>query len=397
MGSLVTLGLGRLEIDWGKNSFFRNHSALFLSDDTRLAPYYYADDVVEQKQSFVRSLRSVRKRLEMLGYTLRGCRDRYEEAVVGQPSYHPKPTITFEEFVEILNGVDVRNVNFPEDEDYDLGEYAAAIMRDPEFTKTRPALASVGRDDGTFIENLDPYVALRLLAENPANLDIEVIWRTEDILEGGWVERKDLYEGISERERCLVVTEGSSDGAILRESLPLIVPEIRDFFHFVDMTENYPFTGTGNVVRFCQGLVRIHILNRILVVLDNDTAGREAYAQLARLDLPPGMRVTQLPDIERCRKVKTLGPSGVACEDINGKAVSIECFLDIWSSDTEPEVRWTNYSQTLDAYHGALVAKEAYTKRFFDRSKQARDYDLSGLSAVWNHLVAACTAPQPRL
>ncbi len=70
MGSLVTLGVGRLEIDWGKNNFFLNHSALFLPEDIRDAPYYYADDVVEQKPAFVRALRSVARRLEMLGYTL---------------------------------------------------------------------------------------------------------------------------------------------------------------------------------------------------------------------------------------------------------------------------------------------------------------------------------------
>ena len=45
---------------------------------------------------------------------------------------------------------------------------------------------------------------------------------------------------------------------------------LRDFFDFVDMTENYPFTGAGNLYRFCQGLARIRIQNRILVVLDND-------------------------------------------------------------------------------------------------------------------------------
>ncbi len=33
MGSMITLRLGRLEVDWGKNSFFRNHSPLFGKAD----------------------------------------------------------------------------------------------------------------------------------------------------------------------------------------------------------------------------------------------------------------------------------------------------------------------------------------------------------------------------
>ncbi len=30
MGSFITLGVGKLEIDWGKNNLFKNHSKLFF-------------------------------------------------------------------------------------------------------------------------------------------------------------------------------------------------------------------------------------------------------------------------------------------------------------------------------------------------------------------------------
>jgi hypothetical protein len=54
MGSLITLGLGKLELDWGKNSIFVNHSALFLRSDISQAPYYYAEGVVECKRAYAR-------------------------------------------------------------------------------------------------------------------------------------------------------------------------------------------------------------------------------------------------------------------------------------------------------------------------------------------------------
>jgi hypothetical protein len=58
---------------------------------------------------------------------------------------------------------------------YDLGDFAAkVILADPEFTKMEADLASLTRHDGTFFENLDPYVILRLLCENAANLDENV-------------------------------------------------------------------------------------------------------------------------------------------------------------------------------------------------------------------------------
>jgi hypothetical protein len=68
MGSVITLGLGRLEVDWGKNWRYSNHSKLFLADDRKPLPYYYVDadtgqPITESKVGFARVLRSVRRRL----------------------------------------------------------------------------------------------------------------------------------------------------------------------------------------------------------------------------------------------------------------------------------------------------------------------------------------------
>jgi hypothetical protein len=42
MGSMIHLSVGRLEIDWGKNSGFTDHSGLFQATDVTDVPYYYA-------------------------------------------------------------------------------------------------------------------------------------------------------------------------------------------------------------------------------------------------------------------------------------------------------------------------------------------------------------------
>lgn len=396
MGSIISLSLGALELDWGKNSFFRNHSALFMPGDGRQAQYYYADGVIEDKPAFVRSLRSIVRRLELLGYTLRDCEQLYQEAIAAAPSYYPPPVLTFERFAQVMRNVNVGAVRIPEEEgDYDLGEYVAReIFADPEFTKTEDLLGSLTRENGTFFENLDPYVALRLLAENPRNMEQDVVWRFADVVEGGWSDEDELYEGVPQNDRCLVVTEGSSDGAILREALSIVAADVPDFFEFVDMSENYPFTGTGNLFRFCQGLARIKIQNRILVVLDNDTAGRAASRRIAALDLPPRVRVAVLPDLEECRRVRTLGPSGAQYEDINGRAVSIEWFLDTSIPDhPEPTVRWTVYDGEVDAYQGELIDKEAYASHFFATVKRGVKRDWPRLAQLWEHLLATCVSP----
>ena len=393
MGSIITLGIGRLEVDWGKNSFFQNHSKLFLPEDIKPITYYYADDYQEEKPGFARKLRSVVKRIELLGYTIPECRRLYEDAAEQIPDHYPDPAISFDVIARALESVDINRVALPDEpEHYDLGEYVARnILADPEFTKSAPDLRSLAPDDGTFFENLDPYLVLRLVAQNPANLDQDVAWRFDDVVEGGWVELSGLYEGLSDADRYLVVTEGSSDSAILRAALPLAEPDVTDFFDFIDMSDNYPFTGTGNVVRFCQGLARIRIQNRIMVVLDNDVAGREAHRRIQSLDLPPRMRAVLLPRLDEGTRFRTLGPAGESFEDINGRAVSIECFLDLrYGRGGEPTVRWTGYSETLDAYQGELIGKEAYVRTFLEGASRDKKYDLSKLRHLWSRLLDCC-------
>lgn len=393
MGSLISLSVGRFEIDWGKNQFFRNHSKLFLEADVRPATYYYAGEHQETKPAYVRSLRSVLKRLDLLGYSLEGCRRLYEESPQAVPDYYPEPVLTFDALVQILRLIDVDRVALPTDDpgDYDLGEYAAkAILNGPEFCRVEPSLQSLTRDDGTFFENLDPYIILRLLGENELNLIRDVVWRFQDVVDGGWVEEDGLWEGLADPERFLVVTEGSSDSLILRTALPIVEPDVADFFQFVDMEDSYPFTGTGNLFRFVQGLVSIKVQNKMLVVLDNDTAGHDVFRRLCALPLPGNLRVTVLPSLSEMAQVRTLGPTGESLEDINGKAVSIECFLDLnFGPGAPPSVRWTSFNNDLSTYQGELVSKAEYTRAFLRHAHES-SYDTRKLTYLWQYLLANC-------
>jgi hypothetical protein len=397
MGSIISLGVGKLEIDWGKNSFFRNHSKLFLKGDVKPETYYYADNYQETKPAYSRPLRKILPRLELLGYTLTKCRRDYDDGIESYPDYYPDPEISFDLLSRVLASVDVTRMTLSdEQDDWDLGEYATkAILNDPEFTKTADDLASLSRHDGTFFENLDPYLILRLLCENPTNLEQNLIWRFQDVLESGWIsdDPDDLYEGLSDTDRYLIVTEGSSDTSILQRSLSLVHANVADFFDFIDMSENYPFTGTGNLFRFCQGLATIRIQNKILVVLDNDTAGLEAFQRIGKISLPASMRVACLPELDEFADFKTLGPSGELRENVNGKAVSIECFLDLrYRAVCDPAIRWTSFNRDLGAYQGELVNKEQYTRSFFDCDGNDPGYDLSKLSYLWQRLLTECVA-----
>ncbi len=105
------------------------------------------------------------------------------------------------------------------------------------------------------------------------------------------------------------------------------------------------------------------------------------------------MRVTCLPSLDEFTTVKTLGPSGESVEDVNGRAVAIECFLDLkYKSNADAVIRWTSFNRELDSYQGELVNKDRYTRAFFDCAGKVPQYDLSKLSYLWKYLLSKCAA-----
>ena len=83
----------------------------------------------------------------------------------------------------------------------------------------------------------------------------------------------------------------------------------------------------------------------------------------------------------------TVGPTGDSYQDINGKAVSIECFLDLdFNSSKAPKVRWTIYNEKSNKYQGALISKDEYT-RTFKKHLEDEHYRKDKLYFLINNLI----------
>ncbi len=405
MGSIISLGVENFEIDWGKNEFFRNHSCLFFPSDRTDGTYFYAGDTDEEvvrraKPVYARQLRSVKRRLDLLGYSMEACRSKFDEQrtfFFRHQDSDEHQQLTFDRFATVIQSVDVTKLNIPGPSDnYDFGEYAArCILSDPGFPSLGMSEHDLRWSAGEFLDNMDPYLTLRLLAENPTNLDHPVIWRYHDVVEGGYVEESSIFEGLASDAQVLVVTEGSSDSGILKKALGCRFQEVEDFFLFVDMKDNYPFTGTGNLLRFVQGLRAIQHRRKTLVVLDNDTAGNEVASRLNEQLLPKNFVVCVLPELAGCNQFQTVGPSGPNRENVNGKACAIEMFLDLgfgMSAAPIPTVRWTAFNAKLQQYQGELEDKEQFTRAFLQSGWRSPDYDWSKLTLLWEHLFDKCCA-----
>lgn len=391
MGSYIRLGVGKLELDLGKNYGFRDYSALFQQSDKKDIPYFYADDIIEYKPGYSRVLSSVKRRLELIGYSLNRLSEIHTREIAAVPNYYDPVTIDFATMLELFSNINISDYEIKlEGRDYSLGEYAAeVILNNPSFSALKIHFNNMSDSDaGTFFENLDPLYILRLLMENPANLTMNLEWRTQDIIDGGYYTEEEVFPELSDSETFLIVTEGSSDLFVIKRTLELMFPDIMDFFSFVDMHENYPFTGTGNLYKFCQGLTSIRIQNKILVIFDNDVEGNLSYQKTINLKLPRNMKIMKLPNLEEFTNFKTIGPSGETYGDINGTAVAIECFLDF--NGLKPRVRWTDHRKEPGVYQGSLENKDAYIRKFKKARADSGNYDFSKLKILVEKIFKMC-------
>jgi hypothetical protein len=386
--------------DLNKGSHFypaQFYPALFDPGNLREISYNYdgfGEPEVMTRWAFCRPLREVLPRLELLGYSLEKILPYWEQF----NTELNKRTVeifgwrrpTFASIASVLKTVDVYRLDSnPIDIRADVPwlEISQTAVEASNEQLDEANLKAASRSSKRDFEEAEPLLMLRMLAENEANLDLEVIWESEDE-----VVNPEEYCGIPKSRRFLVVTEGSSDSAIISRSLELLRPEIRDFFDFIDMSQNYPFTGSGSLTSFCKGLDKIGILNNVVAVFDNDTEGNVGFQNVERVISTPTLRVMTLPSLPEFEQFPVVGPDGETTASINGFAAAIECFLDIGNAEDSvlPRVRWTSYNRTTRTYQGELDDKDRYTKRFFERAHRDANYDFSKLRVVVESLERVC-------
>ena len=70
MNSMISLGIGKMELDWGKHNFIHDHSELFHNSNIKKIPHYYIDEndniITEMKEGCSSKLSQVKNRLNLL-------------------------------------------------------------------------------------------------------------------------------------------------------------------------------------------------------------------------------------------------------------------------------------------------------------------------------------------
>jgi hypothetical protein len=416
------LDIGGLSLDWSKNARGADHGAFFQEGDRKrlrsdqIDYDYFADgaeDPGPMEMAFARRLKDVVPRLELLGFTLEAAKAEY--LAVAQASRDERQDLkddveqpdlmSFEEFCTFATAHPIPRLDntFITSSDAAARDQIHGRFSDESVTRRLPGSSiyewpaySERSYFGSLIGILHPYALLRVLAGNSENLEAQVVWQYGPLVAAGWARESEFASGARRAQTFLVATEGSSDAHVLKHAFALLQPEIADFFRFIDVSERHPFPGTGNLLKFAEGLAKIDVQNQVVFLFDNDAEGFDAYRRLSAFSLPLNMRAMILPELEQFRSFPARGPEGVHAVDINRRAAAIECYLDLTLDGYPPAmVVWTNYKRELDTYHGALECKDSYTKAFLKQTPEtlaAGGYDVSNIRAVLNAIIAECTA-----
>jgi hypothetical protein len=381
MGTSIELRLGNLQVDWGKNEFYTDHVSLFQEKDARdILGAELEDGTRRVERTLARRLKEVAPRLRLLGHSLESAKEEYESLI---DSFGGDETPPFDSFLLALLKVDIGGVSSDYENDHSFGKFFREEIGPRLQVEDLFKNKENGWDFAYMMENFHPWSVMAMFAENPANLDLMLVWDYHEHLESGWSKPETFRPTLKPDERFLVVTEGSSDSKVIRRALDLLRPSVADFFYFIDMEDGYPFSGSGNLANFCRGLMKIGVQNKTIVIFDNDAEGVSKQQALEGSPRPDNLAIMRLPNLPELESVSTLGPSGGAIENINGKAASIEAYLDFtWETSRPAMVRWINFVESLNIYQGALESKTHYVRKFLDLRGDTRGYDMSKLEVV---------------
>lgn len=185
----------------------------------------------------------------------------------------------------------------------------------------------------------------------------------------------------------VVITEGKFDAQVIPRALRLVCPEVAGYFKFWDLETTKAAGGTDQVVKNMRSFAAAGVMNRVIGILDNDTAGRHAENQLARTPLPDHYAVCRLPDLDYARSYPTLGPPALRLTTSRGRACSVEFYFGRdcrrGPDGTLLPVRWKSLIDSMTEYQGELPTR--HTSRSGSRrcsEKQRRAGSSSGAGGI---------------
>ena len=427
MGSITDLSLDGYPLLQTKSAVIPEVMTIFRETDRRRfvrklsernvliwgEPTAHDTQETETAVQYVSEASKVADRLNVMGFTMRRVRDSFES---GRLLALHRATSSF-----AVHELFRHNARLLQELTFDT--YSAALhtiirtrllpppLRDPHRDASDPVVRYLlTHFDDHLFEFLSPDVRVFLqLACDLVAPNSPIVQDLTDLVGAGYYDDDEpvcdnaIHELTSHPESspCIILTEGSTDIAILRSALDLLYPHLAGYYTFFDFRASNARGGAAQLAAVVKAFVAVGIANRIIALFDNDTAARDARRSLHTVRLPPNMIILHYPYLDVLRNYPTVGPSGSSIMDINGLAASIEVYLgeDVLSmhGDKVP-VHWKSFNENIGAYHGEVRKKAQLLSAFqrkVDRCKgstaEMESADWTGLRSILHAIFSAFT------
>lgn len=425
MGSYAECWLATLYVGSTKNDFDDTLMQLFRASDKRMyrsaikdlprALVHWTKENPRRKVNVVYYTASallVKDRLNLKGYTLPTAKRAFMKRMQAESQWYSNHAVPqFKEFYENRARI-LRELNV-EHWIETVKSFKAASRGVPPWGTTKLHQAELTLEDFMLqtewygFDGTDLNVPLRLALEICDERD-SFIYDLSDLVDARYFDKDDDFVALASdfsasehasRSKIIILTEGRSDTWILSGAMKLLYPHLSDYFSFMDFEAAKVEGGVSHLARVVKSFAGAGIVNKVIAVFDNDTAGEEAIRSLRRLKLPSNLCILKLPDLKVLCKYPTIGPSGRITMNVNGSAASMELYLgdDVLREGGKlAPVQWSAYNPVMGRYQGEVLEKEKIHRRFKEKLANQKghtnlihDPNWSGLCSILSSIFSA--------
>lgn len=427
MGSYCELYISSFPIATTKNEIDPFLLSIFQPTDLvvyerkigeRFQLLYGREDSVDESEKaiqYINTAQNLKERLNVVGFTMKRVEEAFENSKteslerlnewIKDKRFNDNENIEKElkEQVELLKNSSLSDFLIASKE---IIKDGYKIERDESEISENPIVEYLLQERyglENFPYDYDQRTLLRALLE-VTEPDEKITYDITELVEGGYYESEpeNIYNEVIDNvtydyeigDKFLILTEGSSDIQILKNSLELLYPHLSGYYSFMDFGISNASGSASSLVASVKSFVGADIRNKIIALFDNDTAAESAIRGLSKTKIPDNIKIVQYPNIQFLEDYPTIGPTGITNMNINGLAGSIEMYL---GTDTLTEknklipVQWKGFDSALKKYQGEIIDKSTVIKKFEKRIKtcnvnpeKIKEYDWSGIDQILN-------------
>ena len=374
MGSYATFKIKDYELFWMKSYVDPSIMSLFTENDRKESIEHYEDDPENEykKIIYVSNTETIKTRLNIMGFNLTtlehhfSISKKYKLDNLDEDSDKISrislskflDDFTFEKYLKTLKKIydkkidffgNGNSLNYEELEKIkNENQYIKYILEEVEYPDHRVDIDYRFYLRG-FLEELD----------NNTNISVDV----SEIIGGGYYNEADKIaeQSLTKSDKVIIFTEGKYDTDIIKQSMELLYPQYSTYFSFLDIELSNLELGANRVITYLKSFISAGIINKVVVLFDNDAEGIFCKKELLKLkDIPNNFCIKTYPDINIAKNYPTICPTGIEKLDINGSACSIELYLCtnvLKEGKYYTPVEWHSFNEKIKKYQGSFSNK----------------------------------------